>query len=59
MSPAEDVKRSVRDAREAINDKFKAAFDALEAISRIVEFTELILESLPNSPESVGYKSAT
>jgi len=49
----------VRDAREAINDKFKAAFDALEAISRIVEFTKLTLETLPNSPELVGYKTAT
>ena len=59
MSPAKDAKRSVRDAREVINDKFKVAFDALEAISRIVEFTELILKSLPDSPESVGYKAAT
>jgi len=49
----------VRDAREAINDKFKVAFDALKAISRIVEFTKLTLETLPDSPESVGYKTAT
>ena len=59
MSPAEDAKRSVRDAREAINAKFKAAFDTLEAISRIVEFTELTLKAVPNSPESEGYKAAT
>jgi len=59
MSPAEDAKRSVREAREAINAKFKAAFDALEAISRIVEFTELTLKAVPDSPESKGYKVAT
>jgi len=59
MSPAEDVKRSVRDTREAINAKFKAAFDTLEAISRIVEFTKLTLKAVPNSPESEGYKAAT
>jgi len=59
MSPAEDAKRSVRDACEAINNKFKVAFDALEAISRIVEFAEIILKTLSNSPESVRYKTAT
>ena len=59
MSPAEDVKRSVRDAREAINAKFKAAFDTLEAISRIVKFIELTLNAVPDSPESKGYKAAT
>ena len=59
MSPAKDAKRSVRDTREAINAKFKAAFDALKAISRIVEFTELTLKAVPDSPESKGYKVAT
>ena len=59
ISLAEDAKRSVRDAREAINAKFKAAFDALEAISRIVEFTELTLKAVPDSPEAKGYKVAT
>jgi len=59
MFPAEDVKRSVRDARDAINAKFKVAFDALEAISRIVEFIELTLKAVPNSPEAKGYKAAT
>jgi len=59
MSLAEDAKRSVRDAREAINAKFKAAFDALEAISRIVKFTELTLKAVSDSPESKGYKVAT
>ena len=49
----------MRDAREAINAKFKAAFDALEAISRIVEFTELTLKAVPDSPESKDYKVAT
>ena len=49
----------MRNAREAINAKFKAAFDALEAISRIVEFTELTLKAVPDSPESEGYKVAT
>ena len=49
----------MRDAREAINAKFKAAFDTLKAISRIVEFTELTLKAVPDSPESKGYKVAT
>ena len=49
----------MRDAREAINAKFKAAFDALEAISRIVEFTKLTLKAVPDFPEAEGYKVAT
>ena len=49
----------MRNAREAINAKFKVAFDALKAISRIVEFIELTLKAVPDSPESKGYKVAT
>ena len=49
----------MRDAREAINVKFKAALNALEAIVKIVEFTKRTLKALPDSPEIVGYKSAT
>ena len=58
MSLAEDAKRALRNAQEAINAKFKAQTEALKAISKVVKFIKKTLAVIPDLGANASYKAA-